>query len=67
MVKKKKIAIIGSGIAGLVAGSYAALKGHEVEVFEQFYEIGGVMAPFTDESGYTWDLGQSSIGRTRSR
>ena len=51
-------AIIGSGIAGLVAGGYAALKGHEVEIFEQWYELGGVMAPFTDESGYTWDLGQ---------
>ncbi len=58
MLKKKKIAIIGGGIAGLVAGAYAAVKGHEVEIFEQWYEIGGVMAPFKDENGYTWDLGQ---------
>jgi len=58
LVKKKKIAIIGSGISGLVAGAYAALKGHEVKIFEQFYEVGGVMAPFKDENGYTWDLGQ---------
>ncbi len=58
MVKKKKVAIIGSGIAGLVAGGYAALKGHKVSIFEQYFEIGGVMAPFKDENGYTWDLGQ---------
>ncbi|MBN2154887.1 MAG: NAD(P)/FAD-dependent oxidoreductase [Candidatus Lokiarchaeota archaeon] len=63
MVKKekKKVAIIGAGIAGLLAGAYAAQKGYDVKVFEQWYQIGGVMAPYEDENGYKWDLGQLLI------
>lgn len=39
-----KIAVIGSGISGLTAGSILARAGHEVAVFEQSETIGGRLA-----------------------
>ena len=39
----KKVAIIGSGPAGLTAGYYLVKAGHSVTVFEQFSEAGGMM------------------------
>jgi NADPH-dependent glutamate synthase beta subunit-like oxidoreductase len=39
----KKIAIIGAGPAGLVAGFYLARKGHSPTIFESFPEPGGWM------------------------
>ena len=39
--KRKKVAVIGAGIAGLEAARVASLKGHEVTVYEKSYEIGG--------------------------
>jgi formate dehydrogenase beta subunit len=39
----KKVAIIGSGPAGLTAGYYLAKVGHAVTVFEQFSQAGGMM------------------------
>lgn len=39
----KKVAIVGSGPAGLTAGYYLAKAGHAVTVFEQFSEAGGMM------------------------
>jgi len=40
----KKVAIIGSGPAGLTAAYYLALKGYEVTVFEALPVAGGMMA-----------------------
>jgi formate dehydrogenase beta subunit len=39
----KKVAIIGSGPAGLTAGYYLAKAGHSVTVYEQFSKAGGMM------------------------
>jgi formate dehydrogenase beta subunit len=39
----KKVAIVGSGPAGLTAGYYLAKAGHKVTVFEQFSKAGGMM------------------------
>jgi formate dehydrogenase beta subunit len=39
----KKVAIVGSGPAGLTAGYYLAKAGHSVTVFEQFSKAGGMM------------------------
>ena len=38
---KKKVAIVGAGIAGLEAARVAALRGFEVEVFEKADKVGG--------------------------
>ena len=38
---KKKIAVIGAGVAGLEAARVAAVKGHAVTVFEQSLQAGG--------------------------
>jgi putative selenate reductase YgfK subunit len=39
----KKVAIIGSGPAGLTAAYYLALQGHDVTVFEALAEAGGLL------------------------
>lgn len=39
----KKVAVVGSGPAGLTAGYYLAKAGHAVTVFEQFSKAGGMM------------------------
>ena len=39
----KRVAIVGSGPAGLTAGYYLARKGHDVTVFEEFPDPGGMM------------------------
>jgi formate dehydrogenase beta subunit len=39
----KKVAIVGAGPAGLTAAYYLALQGHEVAVFEEMGEAGGML------------------------
>ncbi len=55
-----KIAIVGSGIGGLIAAAYFATNGHDVHIFEQYHRLGGVLAPY-ESKGYKWDLGQLLI------
>jgi prolycopene isomerase len=52
-----KVAIIGSGISGLISGATLAQAGHEVTIFEQYERAGGVTAP-VEKDGFKWDLGQ---------
>jgi phytoene dehydrogenase-like protein len=51
-----KVAIIGSGMAGLTAGAYLARAGHSVTVYEQFPTPGGVTAT-VKQDGFGWDIG----------
>ena len=41
--KEERIAIVGSGPAGLTAGAYLALKGYSVTIFEALPVIGGML------------------------
>ena len=52
-----KVAIIGSGMAGLTAGAALAQAGHEVAIFEQYHQVGGVTLAY-ERNGFHWDLGQ---------
>ena len=38
---KKKVVILGAGIAGLEAARVAALRGYDVDVYEKAYRVGG--------------------------
>jgi len=41
--KNKKVAIVGSGPAGLTCASYLAKMGYKVSIFEALHEFGGVL------------------------
>ena len=40
--EKKKIAVVGGGIAGMEVARVAALRGHEVDLYEKTNKLGGV-------------------------
>jgi phytoene desaturase len=54
----KKVAVIGSGIAGLSAAAVLAQKGLDVHVFEKNHKIGG-RARVLQQYGFTFDMGPS--------
>lgn len=54
----KKVAVIGSGFAGLSAASFLAKGGCDVTVFEKNDSIGGRARKFSAE-GFTFDMGPS--------
>lgn len=54
----KKVAVIGSGFAGLSAASTLAKKGYEVSVFEKNSTAGGRARKF-ETNGYLFDMGPS--------
>lgn len=54
----KKIAIIGSGFAGMSASCYLAKEGYQVTVFEKNEQVGGRAGKLTHE-GFTFDMGPS--------
>jgi phytoene desaturase len=54
----KKIAVIGSGFAGLAAASCLAKEGYEVTVFEKNSMAGGRARKF-EAAGFTFDMGPS--------
>ncbi|WP_285199738.1 FAD-dependent oxidoreductase, partial [Klebsiella pneumoniae] len=41
VTRRKKVAVVGAGMAGLSASIELARRGHQVVVFEQSHQIGG--------------------------
>lgn len=55
---RKKITVIGSGIAGLSCASFLAKEGHEVTILEKNDSIGGRARKF-EANGFLFDMGPS--------
>ncbi|HEV7380221.1 MAG TPA: phytoene desaturase family protein [Dyadobacter sp.] len=55
---RAKVAVIGSGFAGMAAASILAIKGTEVTVFEKNDTTGGRARTFSKD-GFTFDMGPS--------
>jgi len=50
----KKILIIGGGVAGLAAGSYARMNGFDAEIYKM-HDISGGLCTAWKREGYTFD------------
>ncbi len=61
-----KVAIVGSGPAGLTCGFYLAKKGYEVTVFEKETEIGGMLKLGIPEYRLPKDILKSDLDYIRS-
>jgi phytoene desaturase len=57
-MKKKDVAIIGAGIAGIASAIRLRMLGHQVRVFESNKYPGGKLTAF-EENGYRFDMGPS--------
>tara|TARA_B100001996_G_scaffold63978_2_gene46025 strand:+ start:16083 stop:17552 length:1470 start_codon:yes stop_codon:yes gene_type:complete len=55
---KKRIIVIGSGLAGMSSATYLAKEGYEVKVIEKNKTYGGRLQTYK-ENGFTFDLGPS--------
>lgn len=62
-MKKKKIAIVGAGITGLVAGYRLLQAGHEMTIFEKEKELGGLLGSFKIE-GKSLEMAYHHIFKT---
>ena len=65
-MSKKKIIIIGSGIAGLSAGCYLQINDYDTEIFE-LHNIPGGLCTAWKRKGYTFDGCIHSIGGLNPR
>lgn len=54
-----KIAVIGSGFAGISASAYLAKAGYHVDVYEKNADIGGRARQLSTTNGYIFDMGPS--------
>ncbi len=61
----KKVAIVGSGPAGLSCAGDLALKGHDVTVFEALHEIGGVLVYGIPEFRLPKDIVRNEVDNMR--
>ena len=56
-----KIAVVGSGVAGLSVAALLGKEGFEVEVYESSPQVGGKMYQYTNEDSLSWDTGPTLI------
>jgi glutamate synthase (NADPH/NADH) small chain len=61
----KKVAIVGSGPAGLSCAGDLAIKGHEITVFEALHEIGGVLVYGVPEFRLPKDIVRQEVENMR--
>lgn len=57
--ERPKIAVIGSGFAGISAAAYLAKEGYQVDVYEKNADIGGRARQLHTDNGYVFDMGPS--------
>ncbi len=60
MVTKKKIAVVGAGISGLICAYELQKKGFEVIVYEKENQVGGRMSS-RSKNGLTFDIGANHL------
>ena len=65
-VSEKRVAVVGSGPAGLTAASELAKAGHQVTVFEAFHAPGGVLVYGIPEFRLPKDIVQAEVDRLRA-
>lgn len=65
-VNKKRVAVIGAGMAGLVAAKELKEEGHDVVVFERTSGPGGVWASSKETGGVAWGTTMTSTGALNS-
>ena len=53
--KKKKVAVLGGGPAGMRAALFAAEEGHDVTIYEKSDKLGGQLK-FADHASFKWNL-----------
>jgi 2,4-dienoyl-CoA reductase-like NADH-dependent reductase (Old Yellow Enzyme family)/NADPH-dependent 2,4-dienoyl-CoA reductase/sulfur reductase-like enzyme len=58
--KKKKVMVVGAGAAGMEAARVAALRGHDVTIFDKANEVGAQLKvaatpPTKDKINYVWE------------
>ena len=54
-----RVVVVGGGYGGLASAARLAKLGHQVTLLERLPELGGALAPVT-EDGFTWDAGPTS-------
>ena len=64
-MQKKRIAIIGGGMAGLAAGCYAQMNGFESHIYEM-HDIPGGLCTAWQHDGYTFDISIHMLTHSRS-
>lgn len=63
---RKRVAVIGAGMAGLVAAKELKEEGHDVVVFERTSGPGGVWAASKQKGGVAWGSTMTSTGALNS-
>ncbi|MEM7190569.1 MAG: FAD-dependent oxidoreductase, partial [Pseudomonadota bacterium] len=63
---KKRVAVVGAGMAGLVAAKELKEEGHDVVVFERTSGPGGVWASSKKKGGVAWGSTMTSTGALNS-
>lgn len=61
----ESVIIVGGGIAGLSAGSYAQMNGYRATVIEMHSIPGGLCTAWT-RKGYTWDISMHMLTSSKS-